>query len=187
MVLRPRGRGRVGRRRHLIGPSRKWRAFVFFVGPCSESGFPPTIAGSRFIFCARVVPKFLGEVVLKFPLCALVLASVACSSEHPSTGLPPEILVDTIVLSPTPLVVHVSDYLFITATVYDRNHQRVESPGLKWTVEDASLAYISIGGDTLADLWGKAAGTTALSASFGGKTTRLPLQVGPMIVTKMTV
>lgn len=116
-----------------------------------------------------------------------MLAIVGCSGEHAPTNVPPDVSVDTIVLSPSPLVAHVSDYVFVTATAYDRNHQRIESPGLKWSIEDATVAYVSIGGDTLADMWGRSVGTTAISATFGGKTTRLPFAVLPMVVARMIV
>jgi len=122
-----------------------------------------------------------------FTAAVLILAIVGCSSERTSTGLPPEVTVDTIVLSPSPIVVHVSDYVFVTATAYDRNHQRVESPGLKWSIDDGSIAYVSIGLDTLADMWGRAVGATAISATFGGKTTRLEFPVLPMAVVRMFV
>jgi len=142
------------------------------------------------LYASNPKPQLVQRISLRAPLSGfvhgvVVLAIVGCSGEHAPTNVPPDLAVDTIVLSPSPLVAHVSDYVFVTAAAYDRNHQRIESPGLKWSIEDATIAYVSIGVDTLADMWGRSVGTTAISATFGGKTTRLPFPVLPMVVTRM--
>lgn len=130
---------------------------------------------------------FLRAPVSVFVPVVFALAIVGCSGDHAPTNVPPEVVVDTIVLSPSPLVAHVSDYVFVTASVYDNHGNRIESTGLQWSIENASLAYISIALDTLADLWGRSVGTTSIVASFAGKTTRLSFDVKPMVLARMIV
>jgi len=125
--------------------------------------------------------------------CLLALLSAvglaACfGADSPTGSASVEVQVDTIVLAPSPLVAHVDDYVFLTAFAYDKSGKRIQSPDIHWIIEDPALAHVSnLLQDTLVSVWGSALGTTTLTASFGGKTTTLPVDVRPPAIARLIV
>lgn len=122
------------------------------------------------------------------PLAVLTLITVLITSCSDGRSVaPPDPPALTIVLSPSPASVSVSDYTFVIAHAYDYSGKLVSAEGLKWTTENDSLAYVSVQSDTIASVWGKRPGKTAVVASYGGVSARVTLSVLPPTVAKVVV
>ena len=123
-------------------------------------------------------------IVCGSSIAGIVAATVGCSSGEvvdPGRGNGGAVP-DTIVLSPSSVSVGAPDWVIVRAQALDQLQQPVGVGKIAWSSENPNIAFVSVLMDSVIAVVGSAPGTTVVTASFEGKTTRIPVSVSDPVV-----